>query len=76
VVDLSDKIARAYAMRLPADFFTQPLLRSYAVVGEDGNLYRVEVRGEKRGHKVQVRFPVLPQVNSKVGAIPIANEKE
>lgn len=46
---------------VPASFFLQPLIRSYAEVASDGNLWRVEVRGDAH-HKVQVKLPMPHRV--------------
>lgn len=52
---------------VPASFFDQPLIRSYAEVASDGNLWRVEVRGDAH-HKVQVKFPMSPRFGKLVNS--------
>ena len=61
---------------LPADYFDQPLIRSYAETDARGNLFRVEVRGRDGGHKVQARFPMPHKVGGpehRRGALTFAN---
>lgn len=43
---------------IPLGFFELPLIRSYSKLGNDGNLYRVEVRGIAGNHPVQATFPM------------------
>lgn len=44
---------------LPQSFHRMKLIRSYARVDDEGNLLRVEVRGDNR-HKVQAEFLIEP----------------
>jgi hypothetical protein len=48
---------------VPQHYYEMPLIRSYAEIGEDNHIYRVEVRGFTKGRKVQVRTPMPHRVS-------------